>query len=92
MILPKSHPNDSAALAKYSRHTIILVPNGCHLMLPAGLNTSDILNQGRFIRLDDKGGTFPLPMQAVSTSTIAVDTNILNAIDLDYYTKNGAVK
>jgi hypothetical protein len=68
---------------KVTRRTIIMIPDGCHLMIPASM--TNIVQEARFIRLTEAGGIQPLPMQNVATTTIPVADQVLEALDTAYF-------
>lgn len=66
-----------------TRRTIVMIPEGCHLMIPASM--TGIVQEARFVKLTDDGGIQPLPMQNVATTTIPVADNVLAALDAAYF-------
>jgi hypothetical protein len=71
------------ALNKVSRRTIVMIPEGCHLMIPASM--TNIVQEARFVRLTAEGGIQPLPLQNVATTTIPVADQVLEALDTAYF-------
>jgi hypothetical protein len=80
--------NDPLAAARkhlgpVSRRTIVMVPEGCHLMIPASM--TNIVQEVRFVKLTSDGGIQPLPLQNVATTTIPVADQVLDSLDTAYF-------
>ena len=67
-----------------TRHTIVMIPAGCHLLLPS-TDLGTIPAVARFVRISDEGTITPLPMQNVATTTIPVADSVLAQLDSAYF-------
>lgn len=71
-----------------TRRTIISIPVGCHLMVPA--SAAGLLQEARFVRIGEDGNVRPLAMGNIQATTISVAETALDAVDQAYFQSPGA--